>query len=106
MNIRGLYPLRNKTKVSYLKDLAIESNAPLIAMTETHWSANVHSAEVHIPGYTLYRSDRTGGRTHGGAAVYCRDDLTIVEKFKYSNNYCESQVLEIKELEMILINFY
>ena len=59
-----------------------------------------------LAGYTLYRSDRTGGRSHGGCAVYCRDDLTIIDKLKYSNNCCESQVLEVKELELILMNIY
>ena len=38
--------------------------------------------------------------------MYCRDDLTVTEIFKYSNNYCESQMLEIKELEILLINCY
>ena len=106
MNIRGLYPMRNRTKVAYLKDLAAESNAPFIALTETHLSANVYSAEVEIPGYTLYRSDRSGGRTHGGCATYCREDLTVIERASHSNNFCESQVLEVKELELILINIY
>ena len=67
---------------------------------------DVLSAEVTITGYSLYRSDRLGGRTHGGVAVYIRDDFTVVERLKYSNNCCESQVLEIKELELLLINIY
>jgi exonuclease III len=64
------------------------------------------SAEVSIYGYTMYRIDRMGGRSHGGCAVYVRDDLTVIERDTYSNNYCESQVLEIRELELLLINIY
>ena len=106
MNIQGLYPMKNRTKVAHLSDLATESNAPFIAITETHLTADILTAELHISGYTMYRSDRLGGRSHGGCAVYCRDDLTVTEISKYSNNFCESQILEIKELELVLINIY
>ena len=106
MNIGGLYPRSNKTKVAYLSDLATESQAPFIAMTESHLTADVLSAEVQITDYKLYRSDRLGGRTHGGCAVYCRKDITVIERFKYSNNCCECQVLELKELELLLVNVY
>ena len=106
MNIRGLYPRNNKTKVAYLSDLAVESSAPFISLTETHLTPDILSAEVSISGYTMYRSDRMGGRTHGGCAVYVREDLTVVERETYSNNCCESQVLEIRELELLLINIY
>ena len=98
--------MKNRTKVAHLSDLATESNAPFIAITETHLTADILTAEVHISGYTMYRSDRLGGRSHGGCAVYCRDDLTVTEISKYSNNFCESQILEIKELELVLINIY
>ena len=77
MHIRGLYPLNNRTKVAYLSDLAAESNAPLLTITETHLTPDMKSAEVLIPGYTLYRSDRIGGRSH---AVYVKDTLTVIEK--------------------------
>ena len=106
MNIQGLFPMSNRTKVAHLRDLAAESNTPFISLTETHLSEDILSAEVQIPGYTLYRSDRQGGRTHGGCAIYCRDDLTVKERAKYSNNFCESQVIELKELDLILVNIY
>ena len=106
MNIRGLCPKSNRTKVSYLSDLATESNAPFIALQETHLFQDILDAEVQISGQTLYRSDRLGGRTHGGVAVYVRDDLTVRELFKYSNNCCESIIVEIKELELILITVW
>ena len=106
MNIQGLFPLSNRTKVAHLIDLAAESNTPFISLTETHLTAEILSAEIQIPGYTMYRSDRQGGRTHGGCGVYCRDDLTVRERGKYSNNFCESQVIELQELDLILVNIY
>ena len=98
--------MSNRTKVAYLADLAAESTAPFLTLTETHFTPDMKSAEVAILGYTLYRSDRLGGRSHGGCASYVRDDLTAVEKRKYSNNCCESQILEIKEMDLLLINIY
>ena len=98
--------MSNRTKVAHLCDLAAESNTPFIAITETYLTVDILSAEIQIPGYTLYRSDRQGGRTHGGCGVYCRDNLTVREREKYSNNFCESQVLEFKELDLILVNIY
>ena len=106
MNVRGLYPMKNRMKVAYLSDLASESNAPFISLTETQLTPDILSAEVTIKGYTIYRSDRLGGRSHGGVTGYVRDDLTVVERESYSNNCCESQALEIKELELLLVNVY
>ena len=45
-----------------------------IILTETHLSDSVLNAEVSIPGYALFRSDREG-RTHGGTCAYVRNDL-------------------------------
>ena len=30
----------------------------------------------------------------------------VVEKEKYSNNCCESQIIEIKELNLLIVNIY
>ena len=101
-----MYPKKDRTKVAYLCDLANDSNAPFMAIQESHLTADILSAEIQIPGYTLYRSDRLGGRSHGGCAVYCKDDLTVTEILRYSNNCCEIQMLNIKELGLILTNCY
>ena len=106
MNIRGLYPRSDKTKVAYLSQLTADDNVPFVALQETHLTPDVLGAEVHLEGYTLYRSDRAGGRSHGGVALYVRDDLTTRQLSKYSNNFVESQVLEIVELELVLVNIY
>ena len=106
MNIRGLYPRTDRTKVAYLSHLTAEDNAAFVALQETHLTPDVLPAEVHMEGYTMFRCDREGGRTHGGVAVYVRDDLTTREIMKYSNNYVECQVLEILELEVVLVNIY
>ena len=104
-NIRGLIPSSNKTKVSYLRDLATLKNPFFIVLTETHLSAAILTAEVGIPGYTFFRSDRAG-RSHGGTAAYVRNDLACQVLLSESNSVCESLILKVKSLETILISMY
>ena len=98
--------MSNRTKVAYLSELATSDNALFVALQETHLSSDISSAEVQMEGFTLHRSDREGGRTHGGVALYIRDHLTTRELLKYSNNCVESQVIEVPELELVLVNIY
>ena len=104
-NIRGLYPKSNQTKVPYLEDLAIVSNAPFICLTETHLNPEILDAEIQIKNYTLFRSDRQG-RTHGGVCTYVRNDLATSVILKDSNSYCDTLVLRIHQLNLLLINLY
>ena len=104
-NIRGLLPLSNKTKILYLRDLTILKNPLIIVLTETHLNSNILNAEVNIPGYTLYRSDREG-RTHGGTCIYTRNDLATQQLVSHSNSVCETLVLKVKTLEIILVSIY
>ena len=76
VNIRGLYPKTNKSKVPYLADLANETKAPFICVTESHLTPEVLDAEISIPGYDVFRSDRVG-RSHGGVVTYVRKDLVV-----------------------------
>ena len=104
-NIRGLFPSTNKTKIPYLQDLALVSNAPFIVLTETHLNPNIVDAEIHLKNYTLYRSDRVG-RSHGGVCTYVRNDLAAEIILKDSNSYCDTLVLKVHQLNLFLINVY
>ena len=104
-NIRGLYPKSNQTKVPYLEDLANVSNAPFICLTETHLHPEILDAEIQIKNYTLFRSDRQG-RTHGGVCTYVRRDLATSVILKDSNSYCDTLILRIHQLNLLLITFY
>ena len=58
MNIYGLYTQTDKTKMSKLKDMAIDMNACAIVLTETWLTPNVCDGEVKIEGFNLFRADR------------------------------------------------
>ena len=97
--------MSNKTKVAHLCDLAEEANAPWIMVTETWLTPDILDAEVTIKGYELFRADREG-RSHAGTCCWVREDLTAVLVNRFSNSFCDSLVIKVKELEMLLVGVY
>ena len=106
VNIQGLFTKAKKNKVCYLRDLAIESNSPFIVVTETWLTEQILDAEISIPNYNLYRSDRTNGRSHGGSCIYVRSTLTSQMLLCHSNGTCDSLVVKVKNYESIVICMY
>ena len=97
--------MSNRTKVAYLRDLATSSSCSMIVLTETHLSPSVQDAEVAIAGYNLYRADREE-RTHGGCAVYVREELTSSLVAAHSNSVCETLVVRVRPLDTLLVCQY
>ena len=87
--------------------MARRINPLSILLTESHLNDNILSAEVSIPGYTLYRSDRVG-HTHGDTCSYMRDDLAtqLLLSRTCSNSVCESLILKVKTLNLLLVTIY
>ena len=88
-----------------MSDLAKESDAPWIALTETWLKPEIVSAEVQIPGMQLFRADREG-RRHRGCALYVRNDLNSQLVTTHSNRSCDTLVVKIKTLNLIIIVNY
>ena len=105
LNIRGLYPNNNKSKIQYLNDLTKDSNLLFLALTETHLNKNILDAEIQIGNYNLFRQDRKD-RSHGGTACYVHSSLcaNIVES--RSDCYCEIWIVEISDLDLIVATIY
>ena len=53
----------------------------------------------------LYRADREG-RKHGGCALYVRNDLTSQLVTTHSNRACDTLIVKIKSLNIIIIVNY
>jgi hypothetical protein len=85
--------------------MAVSENSVIIALTETWLSENHLDAEVRIPGFNMYRADRVG-KSHGGAALYIREDFAAVPILTYSENGVEAIVLKVRELEAIVFVVY
>ena len=106
VNIQGLFTKSKKNKICYLRDLAKESNSPFIVVTETWLTEQILDAEIQIPNYTLYRSDRANGRSHGGSCVYVRSTLTSQMILCHSNGTCDSLAVKVKNFETLVICMY
>ena len=57
-NIAGIYPRTNPVKVQLLAEKAKVNRSFAIALTESHLKSNILDAEIHIPGYQIFRTDR------------------------------------------------
>ena len=63
------------------------TNINFISLTETHLKPDVQNSEIHIEGFTPYRSDRVE-RNNGGAMIYIHDNQPASEIMNISNIYC------------------
>lgn len=89
VNIQGLYPKTSRNKSGYLKELASEYNNNIaIILTETHLNSDIIDNEVKIDGYNIYRKDRVG-RSHGGVAIYIKENVNSKVRTEFSNGVCE-----------------
>ena len=109
LNIQGMNPgiTNQRWKVKALQE-SISSNpihTPFFTLTETHLKSYHLDAEVHIPGYTCYRADRTS-RACGGAATYLHNSITVEETKSFSNSYCELVAIYSKEANIVIAGIY
>ena len=61
----------------------------VIAVTETHLKSYISKAQVKIPNYEVYRSDR-GQRTYGGVSLYIHQDIPVTKSSEFDNRVCEA----------------
>ena len=75
-------------------------------LTETHLKPEILDAEVRIEGWSLYRADRGPEKSHGGVAIYLRNDLIGQLVVAHSNSMCETLVIKVKSLNLLLACLY
>ena len=100
------------SSVSFIRDTLEENEMQGILLTET-WLREHLDAEVNIPGYSIFRSDRDRakkrrGRNSGGSAIYLRDDLasSAEVQLQYSSGVIECVGLRVPKLNLILFSVY
>jgi len=69
--------LRNK--MSELLATVTAKDPEIIRITESWGDEKISDAEFSIPGYSMYRSDRTFGHRNGGVLLYVKADLNAVQ---------------------------
>lgn len=107
MNIEGMYTTALGSKVPLISEILYESNCLSAILVETHLNEEMFDAEIHIPGYTPYRSDRIN-RIKGGVIIYLKDYLAGSTDviFKYCNRTVECIAIHIKSLNMVIVGLY
>ena len=102
------YPRKYKHKVDLLREMVAETKSYAKALTESHLRQEILHAEVHIPGFTMFRADRTEGTAGGGVIVYTKDTLQGEVKLlsSGSNGIVECVVLHLVHLNIILSYIY
>lgn len=70
-NVRGL-----RSKLSLFKKSLLNTNAHLIAVTETFLVSSVYDGELFPRGYTVYRQDRANDAGAGGVLLAVRDTFS------------------------------
>ena len=96
-NIQCLYKDGTYDKTPSLLEILTESNSIFAVLTETHLNASILDAEIDIPGYTVFRSDRIA-RIQGGTMIYVKNALasTTSEIYKHCNKVVECLALHVK----------
>ena len=73
--------------------------------TETWITSDVIDAEIDIPGYIVFHSDRNWC-THGDVAFYLKSDLGGVMAHSFSNSVVETLTVKFKSIKTIFGTVY
>jgi Reverse transcriptase (RNA-dependent DNA polymerase)/Endonuclease-reverse transcriptase len=110
MNIQCLISQKQKTKVTYLKEMSEANNAAIIGLSETWLHPGVKNEEVGIQDYSLLRSDRVSTTNpnfpHGGTAIYIHNSLPFSTSASFSNGVCEAIGAHIDKLSLTVVVIY
>ncbi|KAK4314102.1 hypothetical protein Pmani_014591 [Petrolisthes manimaculis] len=75
-NIAGLMPYKMKGKTKLLEEIAKSENAIIISLTESHLNDEIRDAEVNIPKYMTFRTDRMKHHKKGGVITYVAEHFS------------------------------
>ncbi|XP_068734542.1 uncharacterized protein [Montipora capricornis] len=71
-------------------------NLHILAFTESLLDNSISNGEVSLPGYSIFRSDRTN-RRGGGIAIYVKETLSVIRRADLAKDFVE--VLELANAE-------
>lgn len=80
-------------KISELRTIALETQATIIAISETWLDDSVTDTEILLPGYNIIRSDRD--RSGGGVCTYIRNNRAYTPRDDLVKDGMESVWIEL-----------
>ena len=81
--------------MNIISDILNIQNSIGIFITESWLNSDISDAEIDIPGYSIYRSDRCN-RSRGGVITYLRSDLRCVLLSTFCNDRVEIVLITCK----------
>lgn len=107
INAQSLVDSSHFTEFCYLFN---DTYFDIISVSETFFKPNVPDSAVHLPGYNLFRVDRTG-RGCGGVAVYVKEHIKCAVLCSSPNEYTKSPEyimleLTLRETKILLVSIY
>ena len=103
LNICSLLP-----KNDQIKHLLLESNIDYLFLSETWLHSNSPSAALSVPGYNIFRKDRSEGKA-GGVLFYVKDHIHCTQIDWVSENDLECIGLKVTlspQMSFTLIGLY
>ena len=76
-----------------------------MALTETWLKSYIQDAQITIPGYNLFRCDRSA-RVGGGVALYSHEKLPITNVQTYDDKYCQALICTCESQKLFMCVLY
>ena len=94
-------------KIDYLRDYlkSYKGYIPIICITESWIKSYVSKAQISIPSYNVYRSDREE-RIRGGCLTYIHQDISVGEVSFFDNMFCEVCITPLDKVQTAVITVY
>ena len=95
---------KKKAKHKAIADMCNKSTL-FICLCETFLDDGILNMEVHIPGFSIVRSDRIA-RVGGGACIYIKNTVLFDLCLQYSNSFCDLLIIKLHHPSLIIILIY
>ena len=104
LNVRSLFPKIDQIRVM-LGNQAVSNM--VLGLSETWLDGNVNDGELQVPGYRMYRKDRSSGKG-GGVMVYVSEGVKSLRREDLENDFLEVLWVQVKTKlgQMLVGNVY
>jgi hypothetical protein len=81
-------------------------NCKVICVTETKFHSEILDAEINIPNFTVYRSDRANGKSGGGSCIYVNNAIRASRIENFNANDSIAVLIDMEPSPILLVCVY
>lgn len=82
-----------KNHVHELESVLINKRIDIALISETHFTKYSY---IHIPGYTLIKTNHPDNTAHGGAAIFVKSTIEFYPLLSFSQDFLQSCAINLK----------